>query len=51
MEVKAEVSQKARSLKSYCQKYDPEYAVRLSIKDYRQEEWLTNIPLYAVKTI
>ena len=51
VEVKAEVSQKARSLKAYCQKYEPEYAVRLSMKDHRQEEWLTNIPLYAVKTI
>lgn len=51
VEVKAEVSQRARSLKAYCQKYEPEYAVRLSMKDYRQEEWLTNVPLYAVKTI
>lgn len=51
VEVKAEVSQRARSLKAYCQKYRPEYAVRLSMKDYRQEEWLTNVPLYAVKTI
>ena len=51
VEVKAEVSQRARSLKAYCQKYEPEYAVRLSMKDYRQEERLTNVPLYAVKTI
>lgn len=51
VEVKAEVSQRARSLKAYCEKYEPEYAVRLSMKDYRQEEWLTNVPLYAVKTI
>ena len=51
VEVKAQVSQQARSLKAYCQKYAPEYAVRLSMKDYRQEEWLTNVPLYAVKTI
>ena len=51
VEVKAQVSQRARSLKAYCQKYEPEYAVRLSMKDYRQEEWLTNVPLFAVKTI
>lgn len=51
VEVKAEVSQRARSLKAYCEKYKPEYAVRLSMKDYRQEEWLINVPLYAVKTI
>ena len=48
IEVKAEVSNQAKSLKMYCQKYNPEYAVRISMKDYREEEWLTNIPLYAV---
>ena len=46
--VKAEVSNQAKSLKMYCKKYNPEYAVRISMKDYREEEWLTNIPLYAV---
>lgn len=48
VEVKAEVSQHAKSLKAYCQKYNPEYAVRFSLKDYREEEWLVNLPLYAV---
>lgn len=51
VEVKAEVSQQSKSLKAYCQKYQPEYAVRLSMKDHRQEAWLTNIPLYAAKTV
>ena len=51
VEVKAEVSQQSRSLKAYCRKYQPEYAVRLSMKDYRQEQWLTNVPLYAAGTI
>lgn len=48
IEVKAEVSNQAKSLKMYCKKYNPEYAVRISLNDYREEEWLTNIPLYAV---
>ena len=48
VEVKAEVSNQAKSLKMYCQKYSPEYAVRISMNDYREEEWLTNLPLYAV---
>lgn len=48
IEVKAEVSNQAKSLKMYCQKYNPAYAVRISMKDYREEEWLTNLPLYAV---
>lgn len=36
----------AKSLKSYCQKYKPKYAIRTSMSDYRHEEWLTNVPLY-----
>lgn len=51
IEVKAETNIRARSLKTYCQKYMPAYAVRLSMNDYKEEEWLTNIPLYAVNTL
>ena len=51
IEVKAETNQQAKSLKAYCQKYNPEYAVRISMKDYKEEEWLVNLPLYAVSTI
>ena len=51
VEVKAEVNQRAKSLKAYCQKYAPAYAVRISMKDYREEEWMTNLPLYAVSNI
>lgn len=48
VEVKAEVSLQAKSLQAYCQKYKPAYAVRFSLKNYREEEWMVNIPLYAV---
>lgn len=48
IEVKAETNQQAKSLKVYCQKYHPEYAVRISMNNYREEEWLTNLPLFAV---
>ena len=51
VEVKAETNQQAKSLKAYCQKYGPEYAVRISMKNYQEEEWLTNLPLYAVSSI
>lgn len=51
VEVKAETNQQAKSLKAYCQKYGPEYAVRISMKNYQEEEWLTNLPLYAVSCI
>lgn len=48
VEVKAEENLRAQSLKVYCEKYKPEYAVRTSMSDYREQDWLTNIPLYAI---
>ena len=47
IEVKAEVNLKAKSLKSYVEKFRPEIAVRTSMADYKEEGWLINIPLYA----
>jgi predicted AAA+ superfamily ATPase len=51
IEVKAAENLQAKSLKSYCQKYMPKYAVRTSMSDYRKEDWLTNVPLYAVNIL
>ena len=51
IEVKAEANLKAKSLKTYIEKYAPEIALRTSMADYRQEALLTNIPLYAVEEI
>lgn len=51
LEVKAEENLQAKSLKSYCQKYLPEHAIRTSMSDFRQEDWLINLPLYAISTI
>ena len=48
IEVKAEENLQAKSLKAYCQKYSPSMAVRTSMSDYRKEDWLINIPLYAI---
>lgn len=48
LEVKAAENLQAKSLKSYCSKYKPDYAVRTSMSDYRKEDWLINIPLYAM---
>ena len=48
IEVKAEVNLQSKSLKAYCDKYKPELAYRLSMKDYEKQSWMTNIPLYAV---
>lgn len=51
VEVKAEVNLKAKSLKSYQEKFAPEVAVRTSMTDYKREEWLLNLPLYAIEEI
>jgi len=51
LEVKADENLKARSLKSYVEKYNPDFAVRTSMSDYRKEEWLTNVPLYAIGAV
>lgn len=48
VEVKAEDNLRSQSLKVYCEKFRPEYAVRTSMANYRQQEWMANIPLYAV---
>lgn len=51
LEVKAAENLQAKSLKSYCAKYGPKYAVRTSMSDYRKETWLINIPLYGINAI
>jgi predicted AAA+ superfamily ATPase len=51
LEVKAAENLQAKSLKSYCQRYKPRLAFRASMSDYRKEEWLTNLPLYAMNGI
>lgn len=48
LEVKAEENLRAKSLKSYCDQFQPELALRVSMSDFRQEAWLTNVPLYAI---
>ncbi len=51
VEVKAEVNLRAKSLKTYQEKYSPEVSVRASMADFRREEWLVNLPLYAIDQI
>jgi len=48
VEVKAEENLTAKSLKAFCEKYHPEKAVRTSMSGYREEEWMTNLPLYCI---
>lgn len=51
IEVKAAENLRAKSLRTFCQKYQPTLALRISLSDYREESWMTNLPLYAVETI
>lgn len=51
IEVKAEINLKAKSLKTYREKFSPELSVRTSMADYKREDWLLNLPLYAVEEI
>lgn len=51
VEVKAEVNLRAKGLKTYQEKFSPEVSVRTSMADYKKEEWLVNLPLYAIDQI
>lgn len=51
IEVKAETNLRAKSLRTYCERFSPDLAVRTSMSDYKKEEWLVNLPLYAVEEI
>jgi len=51
VEVKAEVNLKAKSLRAYREKFEPDISVRTSMADYKKEDWLVNLPLYAVEEI
>jgi uncharacterized protein len=51
IEVKAEVNVKAKSFSFFVDKYNLKTAIRFSLRDYKQESWMTNIPLYAVEHI
>ena len=48
LEVKAEVNLRAKSLKTYIDKFSPDVAIRASMADYKKEEKLINLPLYAI---
>lgn len=51
IEVKATENLQAKSLKVYAEKYKPNYVIRTSLSDYRKEDWLINLPLYAISCL
>jgi len=50
LEVKAEENLQSKSLKVYNEKFNPPVCLRTSMRDYRRESWLINVPLYAIGT-
>lgn len=48
IEVKAEENLRARSLRAFCDKYKPETAIRSSMSNYREQDWMVNVPLYVL---
>ncbi len=46
VEVKAEENLQAKSLRAFYEKFDIR-GVRISMSDYREQDWLTNYPMYA----
>lgn len=51
VEAKAEVNLRAKSLKTYQERFSPEVSVRTSMADFKKEGWLVNLPLYAIEEI
>jgi predicted AAA+ superfamily ATPase len=51
IEVKAAENLRSKSLGAFCKKYRLRHAVRLSLSGYREQDWMTNIPLYAASTL
>lgn len=51
IEVKAEENLKSKSLRAFVDKFKSNHAVRISMNNYREQEWLTNIPLWNVSGI
>ena len=51
VEVKAEENLKAKSLHQYVKDNPGLHGLRYSMSPYREQDWLTNVPLYAVKFI
>jgi predicted AAA+ superfamily ATPase len=51
IEVKAEINLQAKSLKAYRDRFSPSLSIRTSIAEYKKEEWLLNLPLWAIETI
>ena len=48
VEVKAETNLKSKSLRAYYDKHHPSRAVRISMSDYIEQDWVVNVPLFGM---
>lgn len=51
VEVKAEENLQSKSLRTFIDKHPQLHGVRFSMSNYREQDWLTNYPLYAVECL
>ena len=51
VEVKAETNLKAKSLAAFAQRYGIERSLRLSLSGWKDQSWVTNVPLYAANLL
>ena len=48
IEVKAEENLRAKSLRAFRERHKEVEAVRFSLSGYREQDWMKNVPLYAI---
>ncbi|MBQ0015613.1 MAG: ATP-binding protein [Bacteroidales bacterium] len=51
IEVKAETNVKSRSLHSFITNHPDLHGIRISMSPYKEQDWMTNYPLYAISAI
>ena len=51
IEVKAAENLQAKSLKVFHEKFSPQVSIRTSMSDFRKQDWLINLPLYAISEL
>lgn len=50
IEAKAEENLRSKSLSTFVASHPEMHGLRFSMSDYREQDWMTNVPLYAVST-
>jgi len=48
IEVKSGANLRSKSFRLFCEKFKPERAIRTSLTPYKEEDWMTNVPLYGI---